>query len=38
MASLSFGGWGGLLFLLSMLVGMVGAPMIRTRIDRFATA
>jgi uncharacterized protein len=38
MASLSFGGWGGLLFLLSMLAGMVGAPMIRTRIDRLATA
>ena len=33
-ASLSFGGWGGIIFLLAMLAGMVVAPAIRTQIDR----
>jgi len=37
MASLSFGGFGGMLFLISMLAGMVVAPPIRQRIDRLAT-
>lgn len=34
MASLGFGGWGGLLFLVAMLAGMVAAPVLRTRLDR----
>ena len=34
LASLSFGGWGGALFLLAMGAGMVAAPAIRRRIDR----
>lgn len=33
MASLTFGGWGGLLFLVSMLIGMCLAPMARARLD-----
>ena len=37
LASLSFGGWGGLLFLSAMLAGMVLAPELRRRIDRLAT-
>lgn len=36
LASLSYGGWGGLLFLLAMLAGMVAAPGVRQRIDRLA--
>lgn len=35
-ASLGFGGWGGVLFLLAMLGGMFAAPFIRTRIDRIS--
>ncbi|SEM85396.1 hypothetical protein SAMN04488103_102254 [Gemmobacter aquatilis] len=34
LASLSFGGWGGGLFLLAMAAGMVAAPVIRRRLDR----
>lgn len=33
MASLTWGGGGGLLFLVSMLAGMLAAPPIRTRLD-----
>jgi len=36
-ASITWGGTGGLVFLLAMLAGMVAAPGIRTRIDRLAT-
>lgn len=36
MASLSFGGLGGIVFLVSMVAGMVAAPSIRLRIDRLA--
>jgi uncharacterized membrane protein YedE/YeeE len=36
LASISFGGFGGMLFLISMLAGMVAAPPIRQRIDRLA--
>lgn len=32
-ASLSFGGWGGLLFLSAMLAGMVLAPLAQRRLD-----
>jgi len=32
-ASLSFGGWGGLLFLAAMLAGMFAAPSLRNRLD-----
>ena len=32
-ASLSFGGWGGLLFLMAMLIGMGLAPRIRETLD-----
>lgn len=35
-ASLSFGGWGGVLFLLAMLGGMVIAPALRAPIDRIS--
>ena len=35
-ASLSFGGWGGLLFLLAMLAGMLIAPACRAQIDRIS--
>lgn len=38
LASLSFGGGGGVVFLLAMIAGMVVAPPIRTRIDRLASA
>lgn len=34
MASLSFGGWGGMLFLAAMAAGMYVAPPIRQQIDR----
>ncbi len=34
MASLGFGGWGGLLFLVAMLAGMVATPVLRARLDR----
>jgi uncharacterized protein (TIGR01244 family) len=37
MASLTYGGWGGLLFLLAMLAGMVAAPGARKWINRLAT-
>ena len=37
-ASLGFGGGGGLVFLGSMLAGMVVAPTVRMRLDRVATA
>ncbi len=36
-ASLSFGGWGGLLFAIAMLTGMLVAPAIRTQIDRISS-
>jgi len=38
MASLSFGGVGGVVFLLAMAAGMVVAPGVRLRIDRLAAA
>lgn len=34
LASISFGGFGGMLFLISMLAGMLAAPPIRQRIGR----
>lgn len=37
-ASLGWGGLGGLVFLISMLAGMLAAPTVRDRIDRMATA
>lgn len=37
-ASLSYGGIGGLVFLVSMLAGMLAAPPIRVQIDRMAAA
>ncbi len=37
-ASLSWGGTGGLVFLAAMLAGMLVAPGLRTRIDRLAAA
>jgi uncharacterized protein len=36
MASLTFGGFGGAVFLLAMLAGMVAAPAVRVRLDRMA--
>jgi len=36
MASLGFGGWGGITFLLAMLAGMLAAPALRLRLDRLA--
>jgi uncharacterized membrane protein YedE/YeeE len=36
MASVSFGGWGGITFLLAMLAGMLAAPALRLRLDRIA--
>ncbi len=33
-ASLSFGGWGGALFLITMLLGMRVAPALRMRLDQ----
>ncbi|MDO9527335.1 MAG: hypothetical protein Q7J57_17640 [Gemmobacter sp.] len=38
MASLSFGGVGGVVFLVAMMGGMYAAPRLRQRIDQFATA
>jgi uncharacterized protein len=38
MASLAFGGWGGMVFLLAMGAGMLATPRLRDRIDRLATA
>jgi uncharacterized membrane protein YedE/YeeE len=38
MASLSFGGWGGALFLIAMAAGMLAAPPIRARITQLETA
>ncbi len=32
-ASLTYGGWGGLVFLVAMLAGMVAAPLLRRRLD-----
>lgn len=37
-ASLSYGGWGGILFIAAMLIGMGLAPMVRTRMDKLATS
>jgi uncharacterized membrane protein YedE/YeeE len=37
-ASLSFGGLGGLIFVGAMLLGMLMAPMVRARLDRRALA
>ena len=37
MASFTFGGWGGALFLLAMAAGMFITPGIRNRLDRLAT-
>ena len=37
-ASLSFGGTSGLVFMAAMLLGMMIAPRVRTRIDQWATA
>ncbi|MFN7052199.1 MAG: DUF6691 family protein, partial [Gemmobacter sp.] len=34
LASLTFGGWGGLLFLIAMAVGMVATPLVRRQIAR----
>lgn len=36
LASLSYGGWGGLVFLLAMLGGMLAAPPAARRLDRSA--
>lgn len=33
LASIGYGGWGGLVFLLAMSAGMLAAPMVRARID-----
>lgn len=38
LASLTFGGWGGGVFLLAMIAGMFAAPSVRQRIDRLAEA
>ncbi|SEN87743.1 hypothetical protein SAMN05216227_102917 [Pseudorhodobacter antarcticus] len=38
MASLTFGGWGGALFLIAMAAGMLAAPPIRARITQFEAA
>ncbi|MCG3267345.1 DUF6691 family protein [Yoonia sp. I 8.24] len=37
-ASLSYGGIGGLTFMAAMLLGMLIAPRVRTRLDQMATA
>jgi uncharacterized membrane protein YedE/YeeE len=37
LASLTIGGWGGLIFLAAMVMGMAAAPGARTRIDALAT-
>lgn len=34
LASLTFGGWGGLLFLIAMAAGMVASPLVRRQIAR----
>lgn len=36
MASLGFGGWGGILFLVAMTAGMYAAPPIRQKIDQIS--
>lgn len=36
MASLSFGGWGGALFLIAMGAGMMAAPKLSLQLDRLA--
>ncbi len=36
LASLIFNGWGGLVFLLAMIAGMIAAPTLRVHIDRLA--
>lgn len=38
MASLSFGGIGGVVFLAAMVTGMLAAPAVRQRVDRLAAA
>ncbi|MCL4189199.1 MAG: hypothetical protein KJZ85_16480 [Rhodobacteraceae bacterium] len=38
MASLGWGGWGGVLFLAAMAAGMFLAPGVRARVDRLAAA
>lgn len=38
LASLSYGGWSALLFLIAMLAGMFAAPGVRVRIDRLAAS
>ena len=38
MASLGFGGLGGLIFLIAMIAGMLAAPPIRSRLDAVAAA
>ena len=37
-ASLSYGGTGGLVFLLAMLAGMVAAPAAKRRVEQYAAA
>ncbi len=37
-ASLGFGGFGGLIFVVAMIAGMVMAPSVRTRLDQRALA
>ncbi|NYS25979.1 hypothetical protein HUK65_13370 [Rhodobacteraceae bacterium 2376] len=37
-ASISWGGTGGIVFLIAMVAGMVAAPPIRARVDRLAAA
>ncbi|MGB8815198.1 MAG: DUF6691 family protein [Paracoccaceae bacterium] len=36
LASLTFGGWGGLVFLLAMMAGMFAAPPIKSRIEQLS--
>jgi uncharacterized protein len=36
LASMSWGGFGGIVFLLAMILGMWGAPFLRVRIDQIA--
>lgn len=38
LASVSFGGWGGLMFLAAMLAGMGLAPTLRNRLDHVAAS
>jgi uncharacterized membrane protein YedE/YeeE len=38
LASITWGGWGGLLFLAAMIAGMMLAPRLRVRLDRLAAA